>query len=177
MPNKSIDKRYQLTYEYTVITHAHPRSILANILYLEIIVEIVWHGLSIVEAIDKLPEKISEYLLVAPELESELPNFEFLFAEHGKLQETSVNQINSDGYVVHTLNAAVWCVENSYDFSSVIMRAVELGEDTDTTATVVGALYGAMTGIDEVPSEWLETILKRKMVESLLEGLVNSYKE
>lgn len=77
------------------------------------------------------------------------------------------HEIKSSGYVVHTLNAAVWSFLNSDSYSEAVLKAVNLGEDTDTTACVTGALAGLYYGPDQIPSEWKTAIARGEDIRSL----------
>lgn len=66
--------------------------------------------------------------------------------------------IKSSGYAVHTLEAAIWCFLNTKSYRDCVLKAVNLGEDTDTVAAVAGGLAGIYYGIndiDGIPSEWI----------------------
>lgn len=76
--------------------------------------------------------------------------------------------IASGGYVADTYGAALWCLANTSDYAGCVLAAVNLGDDTDTTAAVAGALAGAMYGFDSIPSEWLETLRGRDIIEACL---------
>jgi len=77
--------------------------------------------------------------------------------------------IKSSGYVVDTLEASLWCLLTTDSYRDCVLKAVNLGEDTDTVAAVAGGLAGALYGYDAIPVEWLETLKKRDYVEDLCE--------
>ncbi|SFL52431.1 ADP-ribosylglycohydrolase family protein [Halanaerobium salsuginis] len=68
--------------------------------------------------------------------------------------------IRSDGFVIHTLEAAVWAFTNSDSFAEALIKAVNLGEDTDTVAAVTGQLAGAFYGYSDIPDRWLSKLTK-----------------
>jgi len=75
--------------------------------------------------------------------------------------------IRGSGYVVHSLQAAVWAVARTTDFRSAILLAANLGEDADTTAAVTGQLAGAIYGLSGIPSDWLDRLAWRDELENL----------
>lgn len=75
----------------------------------------------------------------------------------------------SDGYVVHTLEAAIWCLLTTDSYEECVLKAVNLGDDTDTTAAVAGGLAGALYGYDAIPEEWHNSLLRRDYIEELCE--------
>lgn len=76
--------------------------------------------------------------------------------------------IGSTGYVLHTFEAALWCVATTDNYRDCVLEAVNLGSDTDTTACVAGALAGAIYGFEAIPSEWVSSIRGREILESCL---------
>ena len=68
------------------------------------------------------------------------------------------DQISSSGYVVHTLEAALWCVHQTTDFREAVILAANLADDADTVAAVTGQLAGALYGRASVPGPWLAQI-------------------
>lgn len=74
-------------------------------------------------------------------------------------------QVESDGFVLHTLNAALWCLTNTSNYRDCVLTAVNLGEDTDTTASVAGALAGAVYGLNGIPSEWIMKLRKSEIID------------
>ncbi len=66
------------------------------------------------------------------------------------------DDISSSGYVVSTLEAAIWCVWKSSSFEEAFILAANLGEDSDTVAAVTGQLAGALWGRSAIPQRWLE---------------------
>ncbi|MEX1203045.1 MAG: ADP-ribosylglycohydrolase family protein [Ferruginibacter sp.] len=76
--------------------------------------------------------------------------------------------IKSTGYVLHTLEAAIWCFLNTNNYSEAVLKAVNLGGDTDTIAAVTGGMAAAYYGIDNIPKEWLEQIVRKKDIENLI---------
>jgi ADP-ribosyl-[dinitrogen reductase] hydrolase len=62
--------------------------------------------------------------------------------------------IASSGYVVHTLEAAVWCVERGETFADAMLTAVNLGDDADSVAAVAGQIAGALWGAEAIPTPW-----------------------
>ncbi|MFA9424587.1 MAG: ADP-ribosylglycohydrolase family protein, partial [Sedimentibacter sp.] len=77
------------------------------------------------------------------------------------------DEINSSGYVVDTLEAAIWCLLNTNSYAECILKAVNLGQDTDTVAAVAGGLAGVVYGYEEIPSDWLQKIARREWIESI----------
>lgn len=60
--------------------------------------------------------------------------------------------------MVDTLEAAIWCFLNTENYKDCVLKAVNLGEDTDTVAAIAGALAGAFYGAKAIPKEWIEIL-------------------
>ncbi len=72
----------------------------------------------------------------------------------GAWQGKARSQISSSGYVVHSLEAALWCVGNSDGFDEAVLLAANLGDDADTVAAITGQLAGAIYGAGAIPAPW-----------------------
>lgn len=70
--------------------------------------------------------------------------------------------VRSSGYVMHSLEAALWCVGRSPDFRQAVLHAANLGEDADTTAAIAGQLAGALSGSATLPGTWMKTLAWRE---------------
>jgi ADP-ribosylglycohydrolase len=82
----------------------------------------------------------------------------------GSYRKKSATEIRASGYVVHTLEAALWAFYNSDTFRDGALLAVNLGEDADTTGAVYGQLAGAWYGLDGIPAPWGNKIARREEI-------------
>ena len=80
-------------------------------------------------------------------------------------------EIRGTGYVVECLEAALWCFEKTGSFEAAVLRAVNLGDDADTTAAVCGQVAGAFYGKTAIPAHWLERLHKRDAIQALADAL------
>lgn len=78
-----------------------------------------------------------------------------LWRRYGYIASRPVGAVKSDGYCEHTLEAALWCFLNTRSYEDCVLKAVELGDDTDTTAAVAGALAGTYYGFEAIPPKWV----------------------
>ena len=84
------------------------------------------------------------------------------------------DEIKSGGYVVNTLEAAMWCFLNTDNFTDCVLKAVNLGYDTDTTAAVAGSIAGAYYGVEGIPTEWLNCLARKEWIADLIEKFEKS---
>jgi ADP-ribosyl-[dinitrogen reductase] hydrolase len=75
-------------------------------------------------------------------------------------------------YVVESLEAALWAFHSRDSFQDAVLKAVNLGDDVDTTGAVCGQLAGAYWGESGIPEKWLTGLAKRDMLETALAGLI-----
>ena len=75
------------------------------------------------------------------------------------------HEIGSSGYVVHTLEAALWCTHRSGMFSEAVLLAANLADDADTVAAVTGQIAGALWGKRAIPQDWLDRLAWREEIE------------
>lgn len=92
----------------------------------------------------------------------------------GQWRNKSRAQIRSSGYVVHTLEAALWCVAQTASFEEAVILAVNLADDADTVGAVTGQLAGALYGIEAIPSAWLNSLTWARKVKQTGEALLAS---
>ena len=75
--------------------------------------------------------------------------------------------IKSTGYVVDSIEAAVWSLIRTDSFKDALLTAVNLGDDADTVGAIAGGLAALYYGYDEIPEEWLAVIQRRDWIEEL----------
>ncbi len=149
--------------EVSRITHGHPRSQLGCSLYALYVKELL-AGKNPESAYQDLRVKV-QTVFGGFELEKELGYYQCL--TKGRLPKLSEDEIESTGYVVHTLEAAIWCFMTTGSYKEAIIKAVNLGLDTDTVGAVAGGLAGVYYGLAGIPSEWLSKIIKKDWIMDL----------
>ncbi len=92
----------------------------------------------------------------------------------GSVMDQSRAAIHSDGYVVSTMEASLWCLTNHDDFRSSVLAAVNLGDDTDTTGAVTGGMAGLHYGLNAIPKEWISAIARHDDVMALAERFADA---
>jgi ADP-ribosyl-[dinitrogen reductase] hydrolase len=105
----------------------------------------------------------------------ELSHFEHILS--GAISTLPERRIKSSGYVIHTLEASLWCLITTNSFPDAVLKAVNLGEDTDTTGIVTGGLAGIYYGFEAIPHEWLDAIVKKEDITRLFEKYLSSRSE
>lgn len=158
-------QRAKTVKQYAEITHRHPRSILACILYIELLIEML-NGKTPEESL-KAACDLCRSNLAGTVYETEFPHYARLF--DGSIKTAHEDTIESSGYVVHTLEAAIWVCLNSTNIKEAILKAVNLGEDTDTIGSIAGSIAGMQyKTLQDLPEAWIKTIARKKAIDKLL---------
>jgi len=89
----------------------------------------------------------------------------------GAYETKSEDAVRGTGYVVESLEAALWCFMKSDSFEAAILKATNLGDDADTTAAVCGQVAGAYYGASQIPAEWLQMLAMRSDITELADQL------
>ncbi|MCC5663062.1 ADP-ribosylglycohydrolase family protein [Nostoc sp. CHAB 5784] len=163
--NLTLGELLARVHDVSAITHAHARSQMACGIYITIAVALLegadlqtayLQGLQDIQTI----YSVREFLL-------EKPHFGRILS--GEIAKIPVEEINSGGYVIDTLESSLWCLLNSSSYSEAVLKAVNLGGDTDTTAAVTGGLAGIYYGVENIPRQWINQIARRQDIIYLAE--------
>ena len=152
----------------SAITHAHARSQMCCGFYC-LLVNGLLIGLPSTEASSKALDLFREHH------DREPWNAQFLNLRRlldGSFLTRPESEIVSSGYVVHTLEAAAWCLHNTRSFEECVLKAVNLGGDSDTTGCVAGGLAGARYGLNAIPKHWRDGLARRDDLARLFERFV-----
>ena|GEM_PF-193706 len=168
---QELDEVFDIIHKVSALTHAHKRSQIACGIYLSVASMLIGNmDLSI--AVELGIYKAFEYYKGKSEYETEIRHYHRLSEKN--FRETNETEIRSSGYVVDTLEAAIWCLVNTKTYKDCVLMAVNLGDDTDTVAAVAGGLAGLYYGSENIPIEWTAKIVKKDYIEELSERLHRS---
>jgi ADP-ribosylglycohydrolase len=88
----------------------------------------------------------------------------------------SEKYIKSSGYVVDSLEASLWCLYNTISYREAVLKAVNLGGDTDTIGAITGSLAGLYYGFDNIPKEWVHDLQNKTLINSICGKFYDNYK-
>lgn len=166
--DKPINERYDITKKVSSITHGHIRSVIACFYYLEFARQII-KGIEPFQIYKNLQTEVSNHLTGLSINPIEISLFNRLLKSD--IHNLDEEQIQSGGYVLHTLEASIWCLLTTNNYKEAVLKAVNLGSDTDTTAAVTGGLAGLLYGLDNIPISWRIQIARIDDIENLAERL------
>jgi ADP-ribosylglycohydrolase len=174
-----IIERFQIVSVVSGVTHAHSRSVLACFIYIEFARQLLL-GLAKQEAYATMVQTVNQFLDLTPDIiEDERLHFHRILQltrepyDAQQLADCAESEISSSGYVVHTLEAALWCLLRHDTYAATVLAAVNLGDDTDTTGAVAGGLAGLAYGEAAIPAEWLQVLARRTDIEDLATRLAS----
>jgi len=162
------DTLLDIAHRISGITHRHPRAQMACGVYCLLARELL-AGQSAGDAYRRAMAAADACYVDEP-FQNERLHFVRLFS--GKIGEESERNINSGGYVMDTLEAALWCLLTTDNYADAVLKAINLGGDTDTTACVTGGLAGVLYGPAAIPPEWQEALAKGEMVSELIRSFM-----
>ncbi len=163
---ESNEERYQIIKEVSSMTHAHFRSVLACFIYVE-------YGLLLMRGTDKLEayaqakEAINAFIKTQNFNEKEIGFYYEVLQED--IFKRDPERISGSGYVVNSLEASLWCFLTTETYEACVLKAVNLGEDTDTTAAIAGGLAGLYYGFNSIPETWKFQLARYDDIHNLID--------
>lgn len=170
--DKPLKEQFELIWQVGSLTHGHIRSALACFFYLRLL-DYLARGVDVHLAYQSTTNDFMTFTNEQEIAKDELAHFDRITS--GKLHELPESEIESSGYVMHSLEASLWCLLRETTYRDTVLTAVNLGHDTDTTAAIVGGLAGAVYGQDSIPGNWLDALARRSDIDHLCERLENRY--
>ncbi len=153
--NLSYEDEVALINEMSSLTHGHEISQLGCKIYADYIKGIL-NGSSKTESLENLqaidysqyysPESISYYQRILD----------------GSITDLPEEDIKSSGFVVDTLEASIWCTHNSDSYEEAVLKAVNLGDDTDTVGAITGSINGLIYGYHNIPKYWRDNLKSKE---------------
>ena len=163
----SEDESIYIIHSVSALTHAHLRSQMACGFYYFMVKSLLGKKENLVGRLQRGIDEAHNYYLQNSQNRTELEAFSRL-ADLENFRKRPENEIKSSGYVIDTLETAVWCLITTDSFSDAVLKAVNLGDDTDTIGAVTGGLAGLYYGYNAIPAEWIQALQKLDWIEKLL---------
>lgn len=161
---RPLEESTEEVHRISSLTHAHPISKMACGIYV-IIIDALLCGRSLMSAMSMA----NRYYKAHPEFVSWLEHFSRVF-DLSALEKSAEKEINSSTYVVNTLEAALWAFLTTDSYRDCVLKAINLGGDTDSVGAVAGGLAGVAYGTESIPGEWVDTLARRDFLEEIIEG-------
>ena len=159
----------KLTNEVSSLTHAHEVSRLGCYIYVQFIICLL-KGYTKEEAYKHI-----QYLDYSAYDMHSLKLYTRILDEQIEVQRR--DQIKSTGYIVDTLESAIWIFMNAQHYKEAIIASTNIGGDTDTIGAIVGSMAGIYYGFDSIPSSWLDKLQRKDYLIELVDRFEKSVNE
>ncbi len=166
--DRTVEDQMEEIHNVSALTHRHPISLIGCGIYIRV-------AMSLLEAASSLYTSVEQGIIIAfhyyenkyiDDLNaySRIKNLSYFV-------RLSESEIRSSGYIVDTLEAVLWCLLNTNSYKECVLRAVNLGDDTDTVGAIAGGLAGIYYGLDQIPVEWMNVVAKKEYIEDFCNRL------
>ena len=163
------EENFEIVHNISKLTHGHKISLIGCDIYCAVMLEIL-NETKKEELLQKALPKIGEFVRHHPNYNDALSKYDRI--THKNFTELPVDKIKSSGYVVDTLEAALWCFLTTENYKDCVLKAVNLGSDTDTVACIAGSIAGLYYG--DIPADWIDCIRNKKTVDKIIEKFSNT---
>ena len=161
------DEIYNLVKDISSFTHSHEISILGCFIYVLLVIALL-SG----EEKENAYSNIKKYNYRKYFSLENIKYYDRLL--NNDISKLNVDSISSMGFIVDTLEAVIWCFINNNSYDKCVIEAINLGNDSDTIGALVGGLSGIYYG--NLPSKWLDSIVKKDYLLKLSNDYYNSIK-
>lgn len=168
-PNEDI---LQIVKNASSLTHSHPQCIIGCYMYVRFAMALL-KGENKIEAFDTA--RVATFNTFYPKNHDEIEAIEpYNHVICDLIFTDDKENVKSSGYIVETLEATIWCFMNSNSYDESVLKAISLGNDTDTIACLVGGLSGILYGYDSINIDWIDKIVEKDFIYRLCEKYARS---
>ncbi len=160
----SQEERFEKIKEISSITHSNQKSVIACYIYIEFCIQLI-QGQNKLPAYKRMQENVNAFFKSKTDFAQSIAEFDRILKK--SISGYFENEIKASCYVLHSLEAVFWSFMKSNSYSESVLKAVNLGEDTDTNAALTGALSGIFYGYENIPEEWINAIPKKDEIDNL----------
>lgn len=167
--NYEDNKFFEIIKIISSMTHSHLYSILGCYIYTIYVIEILKvHDKNIAY---KNMQNILQNICNKNDALIDIKNIysRIVYEDISKLEE---KDIKSSGYVVDSLEATIWTILTTNSFEESVLKAVNLGEDTDTIGALTGSLAGIIYGYNSISQKWINTLQWREYLDKIINQFV-----
>lgn len=168
LKGQGVEKGFEIIWEVSALTHGHIRAAISCLIYLVLVDELLEEREKEI-AYFNTRTRINKFFKEREIVTRETQQFDRIITNN--IQDLDRNEIKSSGYVIDSLEASLWCFLKSENYKDCILKAVNLGEDTDTTAAIAGGLAGIYYGSQSFPKNWYDGLVMIKQIEELTDQL------
>ena len=170
----SDDPMFDVINNISSMTHAHIYSVLSCVIYSVLINEYL-KVLDIKKSYNNMQQIIKNILEdESNKMLGDLPDLKNKFNRliYNDISVLNENEIKSSGFVIDSLEASIWCLLKTDNYKDAVLKAVNLGDDTDTIGALTGALAGLVYGYNSIPDEWISVLKQKEYLTSLVDQFI-----
>lgn len=156
---------YSIVKDVSSITHAHEISILGCYIYVCYIL-LLLSGKNKLDSYQLLSQQ--DYSMFSSD---SLEQYKRILST--ELLSFSIDKISSSGYIVSTLEAALWVILHTDSFEQAIIGSINLGNDTDTVGAITGSMAGILYGYSSIPQKWIDSLEGKDSLNSYLSSFIH----
>ena len=148
------------------MTHAHVYSIFSCVIYTVLVNEYL-NCQNIKKAYLNMQQTIKN-MFEKYDIKEDLKHI-FNRVIYNDISKLTEKEIKSSGFVIDSLEACIWCVLKTKSYEAAVLKAVNLGDDTDTIGALTGGLAGLIYGYKGVPEKWINVLKRKEYLSNLVE--------
>jgi len=161
-------KIIEIVKKTSSITHGHEISIMGCYIYVQYVINLL-NGKNKIESYQSI-QKL-DYSMFQKSTQKVYQSI-----LKGDISSFKKEKIQSSGYVVHSLEASLWCLLTQNNFKDTLLTAVNLGNDTNTIGAITGALAGLVYSFDTIPKDWIEKLKHKDFLDEYIKKFCNVLK-
>lgn len=162
---------YELIHQASRLTHGHEISLMACGIYCAIACHLL-NGRELLSAIENGIHDAKTHYAQQRTFNMYLDNFKRI--DLSVLKTLDTDDIVTKGYVLYSLEAALWCLIHTSSLEDCLLKTVNLGRDTDSNAAIAGGLAGIYYGYTAIPKSWLDTIARKDLIHTVCSNFCRS---
>ena len=166
---------YDVIKKVSSLTHSHDLSIMSCYIYSDFIDNYL-ELLDVKRTYDRIRQHFMS--IFEGKIKKEYGNLEIYKEYFNRLIYNNISVLNlkdikSSGFVIDSLEASIWCILTTNSFSEAVLKAVNLGGDTDTIGALTGALAGLIYGVKNIPKEWINSLQRRTYLDEMVQNYLD----
>lgn len=174
--NLDIKKRKEIIFEVSAITHSNIVSKYGCLIYTEFALNLLNNrkNKDLISVYCETVKTVSTLIKKEDNKDKKIIKKYYRKILNGKIYKERYENIKSSGFVVDTLEAVIWVILNTQNYKEAVLKAVNLGDDTDTIGALVGGIAGIVYGNDSIPKEWIEDLQKKEYIDFFIKSFNES---
>ncbi|WP_044205603.1 ADP-ribosylglycohydrolase family protein [Flammeovirga sp. OC4] len=164
LKGKNDHEKFELIWDNSALTHRHIRAAMSCFIYLKFAEKIV-EGLEKQEAYQETRQEVQSFWKQVDFQEAERVHFSRII--QNDINNVAEETIMTGGYVIESLESSFWCILKTDSFERAVLKAVNFGHDTDTTAAITGGLAGLLYGSETIPNYWIASLARMEDIYDL----------